>query len=226
MSNDLSFDGDSDGISESFQPQIDDAFSFDVSSHILPKPAPSEKRHDVEMKSSMPGEVDLSTIQCLHEQVSELLSPKNEEASQSEGEDSHDIPDSAEKDADNRSIYIGNVDYSSTVQDLSSHFSSCGNINRITIGSHKATGRPKGYAYIEFADRSSVMSAMALNETLFKGRLLKICPKRTNIPGLSASRGTHTRGRGRGRGGIFKVSRRPIRRGRGRASYRYNFQIK
>lgn len=36
-----------------------------------------------------------------------------------------------------------------------------------------------------------------LNESLFRGRLLKVTPKRTNLPGMSA-RG---RGRGRGRGG-------------------------
>lgn len=33
-----------------------------------------------------------------------------------------------------------------------------------------------------------------LNESLFRGRLLKVTPKRTNFPGLAA------RGRGRGRG--------------------------
>ena len=67
------------------------------------------------------------------------------------------------------------------------------------------------YAYVEFADPSLVANAMVLNESLFRGRLIKITAKRTNMPGM-AFRG---RGRGRGRG-------RPFRgrgRGRGRGYY-------
>ncbi|KAG0379388.1 cytoplasmic RNA-binding protein [Mortierella sp. AD032] len=56
------------------------------------------------------------------------------------------------------------------------------------------TGQPKGYAYVEFADASSVANAMVLNDSLFRARLIKVTPKRTNIPGMAA------RGRGRGRG--------------------------
>jgi polyadenylate-binding protein 2 len=41
------------------------------------------------------------------------------------------------------------------------------------------------YAYLEFADEESVANAVLLNETLFRGRLLKVTSKRTNIPGYS-----------------------------------------
>lgn len=41
---------------------------------------------------------------------------------------------------------------------------------------------------------------MALDDSLFKGRLIKVSPKRTNRPGLSS---TH-RGRARGRGSIAR----------------------
>jgi polyadenylate-binding protein 2 len=50
------------------------------------------------------------------------------------------------------------------------------------------------YAYVEFAEPSFVNAAVALNESLFRARLLKVTAKRTNVPGFSA------RGRG-GRGG-------------------------
>ncbi|KAF9962651.1 cytoplasmic RNA-binding protein [Modicella reniformis] len=96
---------------------------------------------------------------------------------------------------DSRSIYVGNVDWGSTPEEIQAHFQSCGTINRITILCDKWTGQPKGYAYVEFADASSVVNAMVLNESLFRARLIKVTPKRTNIPGMS------TRGRGRGRGG-------------------------
>jgi polyadenylate-binding protein 2 len=45
---------------------------------------------------------------------------------------------------DSRSIYIGNVDYSTTPEELQQHFQSCGTIQRVTILCDKHTGHPKG----------------------------------------------------------------------------------
>lgn len=106
--------------------------------------------------------------------------------------------EASKEDSDNRSIYVGNVDYSSTPEELQQHFHSCGTINRVTILCDKYTGHPKGFAYIEFAEKDSVANAVLLNESLFKGRQLKVNAKRTNIPGLSST----NRG-GRGGGGGF-----------------------
>lgn len=106
---------------------------------------------------------------------------------------------------DARSIYIGNVDYAATPEELHAHFQSCGTINRITILCDKFTGHPKGFAYIEFAEESSVKNSEALNESLFRNRLLKVTPKRTNVPGYS-----HRGGRGGARGntrGAFRAAR-------------------
>ncbi|XP_077420697.1 embryonic polyadenylate-binding protein 2 isoform X2 [Vanacampus margaritifer] len=106
-------------------------------------------------------------------------------------------------DADNRSIYVGNVDYGATADELEIHFNGCGPVNRVTILCDRFTGHPKGFAYIEFYDRNSVQSAIALHESVFRGRVLKVLPKRTNMPGISTTdrgghRGGHSRGRGRG----------------------------
>ncbi|KAF3836081.1 hypothetical protein F7725_028639 [Dissostichus mawsoni] len=66
--------------------------------------------------------------------------------------------------ADGRSIYVGNVDYGATAEELEAHFHGCGSVNRVTILCDKYTGHPKGFAYIEFADKESVRTAMALDE--------------------------------------------------------------
>lgn len=116
---------------------------------------------------------------------------------------------------DTRSIYVGNVDYSTTADDLEKHFHGCGSVNRVTILTDKFTGHPKGFAYVEFADKDSVQIAVALDESSFRGRIIRVCPKRTNRPGISTTnRPPPTRGgfRGRGRGGGFG----PMRGGRGR----------
>lgn len=111
---------------------------------------------------------------------------------------------------DNRSIYVGNVDYGATAEELEQHFHGCGSINRVTILCNKFDGHPKGFAYIEFGDRDSLQTAMAMDESLFRGRQIKVMPKRTNRPGMSStnrpprgSRGA-TMGVGGGRGrGLF-----------------------
>ncbi|XP_025947862.1 embryonic polyadenylate-binding protein 2 isoform X2 [Apteryx rowi] len=76
---------------------------------------------------------------------------------------------------DQRSIYVGNVDYGGTAEELESHFNSCGQINRVTILCDKFSGHPKGYAYIEFEEKSSVKAAVALDESMFRGRVIKLC---------------------------------------------------
>ncbi|NWU71614.1 PABP2 protein, partial [Pterocles burchelli] len=103
---------------------------------------------------------------------------------------------------DQRSIYVGNVDYGGTAEELESHFNSCGQINRVTILCDKFSGHPKGYAYIEFEEKSSVKAAVELDESMFRGRVIKVLPKRTNMPGISTTDRGGYRGRFQARGGL------------------------
>jgi len=86
------------------------------------------------------------------------------------------------------------VDYSATPEELQGHFQACGTINRITILCDKFTGHPKGsvnescrspwstpydqvpcrFAYVEFAEPEFVDAALALDNSLFRGRLIKV----------------------------------------------------
>ncbi|KAJ5185910.1 Nucleotide-binding alpha-beta plait [Penicillium cf. griseofulvum] len=105
------------------------------------------------------------------------------------------------EDIDARSIFVGNVDYGASPEEIQAHFQSCGSINRVTILLDKFSGQPKGYAYVEFAEPSLVAQALVLNESVFRGRNLKVVPKRTNLPGMHRGRGRGFGfGRGRGRG--------------------------
>lgn len=88
-----------------------------------------------------------------------------------------------QSESDKRSIYVGNVDYGSTARNLEDLFVVCGSINRISILLNKYDNHPKGYAYIEFECASSVERALTLHETIFRGRPLKVMPKRKNLPG-------------------------------------------
>ena len=120
---------------------------------------------------------------------------------------------SAGENLDENSIYIGQVDYEANAEELRAHFAPCGTINRIKIMTNPVTGRGKGFAYMEFEDKEAVENALKLDDTTFKGRQLKVTPKRQNISAVE--RGVSTgRGRGGGRGRGFSPGR-----GRGRGGY-------
>merc|ERR1712238_198552 len=103
---------------------------------------------------------------------------------------------------DGFSIYVGQVDYSTTPEELLAHFQPCGTVERVTIVCDKMTGRPKGFAYLEFQTDEAVDNAVKLDGSEFKGRNLKVHHKRVNLAGFNAMAGAGGRGGGRGfRGG-------------------------
>ncbi|GAB2272785.1 hypothetical protein Dimus_007604 [Dionaea muscipula] len=93
----------------------------------------------------------------------------------------------AKEEVDSRSIYVGNVDYGCTPEEVQAHFQSCGTVNRVTILTDKY-GQPKGFAYVEFLETEAVQNAQLLNESELHGRQLKVSAKRTNIPGMKQFR--------------------------------------
>ena len=50
--------------------------------------------------------------------------------------------DAERQEADGRSVYVGNVDYAATPEELQLHFQGCGTVNRVTIPTD-AGGNPK-----------------------------------------------------------------------------------
>ncbi|EGO27369.1 hypothetical protein SERLADRAFT_446592 [Serpula lacrymans var. lacrymans S7.9] len=85
--------------------------------------------------------------------------------------------------SDSRSVFVGNVDYGATPEEIQAHFQACGTINRVTILCDKFTGHPKGYAYVEFAEPDFIDAALAMDNSLFRGRLIKTSstPRRMSL---------------------------------------------
>ena len=66
------------------------------------------------------------------------------------------------------------------------------------------------FAYVEFVDKSSIVNALRLDGTTFKGRRIKVLPKRQNVPAARGLRG-RIRSASRGRssyGTSFRISGR------------------
>lgn len=47
-------------------------------------------------------------------------------------------------------VFVGNLPYATTKEDLEKHFESAGNIKSVRLLTDKATGKPKGFAFMEF----------------------------------------------------------------------------
>lgn len=156
-----------------------------------------------EQLNATQGVEDEEEIAAMKKRVAEMESEaaKLREMQQTLDEQSESLREDKE-DIDARSIFVGNVDYGASPEEIQAHFQSCGSINRVTILLDKFTGHPKGYAYVEFAEPSLVAQALVLNESVFRGRNLKVTPKRTNVPGMARGRGRGRGGRGFGRGGF------------------------
>jgi polyadenylate-binding protein 2 len=76
-------------------------------------------------------------------QEMEAEAAKLREMQASLDQQSNDLRENKE-DVDARSIFVGNVDYGASPEEIQAHFQSCGSINRVTILLDKFTGHPKG----------------------------------------------------------------------------------
>lgn len=125
-------------------------------------------------------DVEDASIDAMKARVAEMeaeaakLRQLQEQANNGMDGDAVTAMDEDKEEVDSRSVYVGNVDYGATPEEIQQHFQSCGTINRVTILCDKFSGHPKGYAYVEFSEPSLVSNAMAMNESLFRGRLIKV----------------------------------------------------
>ncbi|KAL2790178.1 BCL2L2-PABPN1 protein isoform 3 [Daubentonia madagascariensis] len=178
---------------------------------------PSEILSDCDSAPSLPVPEELEAIKArvreMEEEAEKLKELQNEVEKQMNmspppGNAGPVIMSIEEKmEADARSIYVGNVDYGATAEELEAHFHGCGSVNRVTILCDKFSGHPKGFAYIEFSDKESVRTSLALDESLFRGRQIKVIPKRTNRPGISTTDRGFPRARYRARTTNYNSSR-------------------
>ena len=70
-------------------------------------------------------------------------------------------------------IYVGNLSWSMTDEDLNSLFSDYGTVTSAKILKEKNTGRSKGFGFVEMEDEEAAKTAIAtLNESEVQGRKL------------------------------------------------------
>lgn len=84
-----------------------------------------------------------------------------------------------------KKLFIGNLSYDVTDEDLKEAFSQFGEIASASVVKDRDSGRSKGFGFIEFAAEESALKAKeAMNGKNFNGRTIKVdearAPKQRN----------------------------------------------
>ncbi|MEG4319245.1 MULTISPECIES: RNA-binding protein [unclassified Microcoleus] len=73
------------------------------------------------------------------------------------------------------SIYVGNLSYEVTSDDLSEVFAEYGTVSRVQVPVDRETGRMRGFAFVEMASETEEAAAIAaLDGAEWMGRDLKV----------------------------------------------------
>ena len=106
------------------------------------------------------------------------------------------------KNREKMDIYVGNLPYTATEEDVSGLFAAYGSVERVKIITDRETGRSKGFAFVTLGDQSQLNASIeALNGYDYQGRALRVNasePKEAKPGGFRPSGGG---GGGSGGGG-------------------------
>ncbi len=72
------------------------------------------------------------------------------------------------------SIYVGNLSYDSTEQSIRELFEQHGTVHSVNMIEDRATGRPRGFGFVEMDAEAADAAIEALNGTDLDGRSLKV----------------------------------------------------
>ncbi|HYF01880.1 MAG TPA: RNA-binding protein [Patescibacteria group bacterium] len=83
-----------------------------------------------------------------------------------------------------KSIYVGNLSYSTTEDELREIFGAHGTVASAKVMNDKFTGRPRGFAFVEMPSDDEAQRAIdALNETEVSGRRIVVNEARPRTEG-------------------------------------------
>jgi RNA recognition motif-containing protein len=100
-----------------------------------------------------------------------------------------------------KKLYVGNLPFSSTEEDLREVFERHGSVESVSVITDRETGRPRGFAFVEMSEESAAQDAIrALDGSDLAGRNIKVNEAQERQRGGGG-------GGGGGRGGYGRQSR-------------------
>jgi RNA recognition motif-containing protein len=101
-----------------------------------------------------------------------------------------------------KKLYVGNLPFSATEQDLSASFGECGTVESCKIITDRDTGRSKGFGFVEMStDEEAQEVIKQFNGATMDGRAMNISEARPQAPREGGGGGGGGRGGPRGGGG-------------------------
>ena len=101
-----------------------------------------------------------------------------------------------------RRLYVGNLPYSATEEQLTDLFSRAGQVDNVRVMRDMATGRARGFAFVEMASDDDAQKAVTeFNEYKMEGRALVVNEARPKPEGGGFGGGGGNRGQGNRAGG-------------------------
>ena len=91
-----------------------------------------------------------------------------------------------------KKLYVGNLSYNTVEEDLREEFSKIGEVVSATLIIDQASGRSKGFGFVEMASDEAAAKAIAtLNDTMFMDRTITVneAKPKTDRPRSGGGRG-------------------------------------
>lgn len=77
-----------------------------------------------------------------------------------------------------KKLYIGNLPYNCTPDEVRALFSEHGEVVSVNLISDRYTGQPRGFGFVEMEDEGADKAIAALDNSDFGGRNIKVNPAR------------------------------------------------
>jgi cold-inducible RNA-binding protein len=101
-----------------------------------------------------------------------------------------------------KNIFVGNLDFNVSEDELRTLFGTYGQVDRVTILTDRDTGRSRGFGFVEMTNAAEGEKAIAaLNGTQLAGRTLNVNEARPKAERAGGGGGRDRGGRGGGGGG-------------------------
>ncbi len=93
-----------------------------------------------------------------------------------------------------KSIYVGNLPFTATEDEIRDLFAAYGNVDSARLMTDRETGRPRGFGFVKMAPSDADAAIQALNGKSFGGRNLRINEAEDRKPGGPGGPGGGDRG--------------------------------
>lgn len=86
------------------------------------------------------------------------------------------LPDRAPAETSEMSkkLYVGNLPFSATEDEVRQHFAQFGEVQTVHLVSDRHTGQPRGFGFVEMESQAADRAIAGLDNTTFGGRNIRV----------------------------------------------------